>query len=151
VNDFAWWGGLTLTDARRGLAGAGGSLVSEAVGGRELWMAKPAHGLTPPTPPHVLLLPGFDEFLLGYKDRSDVLAQAHAPHIVPGGNGIFKATVVAGGRVVGTWRKRATARAVHIEITAFRPLEELEAALRHAAERFAAAMGLPMGTLTQGL
>lgn len=53
----------------------------------------------------MLLLPGFDEYLLGYTDRSAALAPEHANLTVPGGNGIFKATVVAGGRVAGTWRK----------------------------------------------
>lgn len=145
VNDFAWWGGLTLTDARRGLAGAGGALVSEAIDGRALWRANEARGRTPP---HVRLLPGFDEFLLGYKDRSDVLEPVDAPLIVPGGNGVFKPTVVADGRVVGTWRKRATAKAVHVEVTLFRPLKGLEEALRHEAERFAAAVGLPLASFT---
>jgi hypothetical protein len=148
VNDFAWWGGLTLTDARRGLAGAGGSLVSEAVDGRELWSAKAARSQPAPTQPPVRLLPGFDEFLLGYTNRSDVLDPADAPLIVPGGNGVFKPTVVADGQVVGTWRRRATTKAVQIEVTAFRPLEGLEAALRHEAERFAVAIGLPLASFT---
>lgn len=56
----------------------------------------------------MVLLPGFDEYLLGYTDRSAALASAHASLIVPGGNGMFKATVVAGGRVAGTWRKAQT-------------------------------------------
>ncbi|WP_449374735.1 DNA glycosylase AlkZ-like family protein [Arthrobacter psychrolactophilus] len=53
----------------------------------------------------VLLLPGFDEYVLGYTDRSAALAPDYAPRIVPGNNGMFKATIVAGGKVVGTWRK----------------------------------------------
>jgi hypothetical protein len=151
VNDFAWWGGLTLTDARRGLAGARGALVSEVIDGREFWSADETHDRTTATPPSPLrLLPGFDEFLLGYKDRSDVLAPADAPFIVPGGNGIFKPTVVADGRVVGTWRKRATARTVHIEVTPFQPLGGLDEPLRHEAERVAAAMGLPLASFTLG-
>lgn len=147
VNDFAWWAGLTLTDARRGLAAAGPGLVAAAIAGREVWLASEAQGLTAPAAPHVRLLPGFDEFLLGYTDRSDVLDAAHAPHIVPGGNGVFKPTVVAGGQVVGTWRKRATAKALHIEVAPFRPLDGLEEALRHEAERVAGAAGLPLASL----
>jgi hypothetical protein len=148
VNDFAWWAGLTLTDARRGLAAAGPGLVCEAIAGRDMWLAQDPHDTTPPTGPHVRLLPGFDEFLLGYTDRSDVLGVAHAPHIVPGGNGVFKPTVVAGGQVVGTWRKRATARALHVEVASFRPLDGQEEALHHEAGRVAAAAGLPLASLT---
>jgi hypothetical protein len=50
-----------------------------------------------------LLLPGFDEFVLGYGDRSAVLDPEHSDRIVPGGNGMFRPTVVHEGRIVGTW------------------------------------------------
>ena len=53
----------------------------------------------------VHLLPAFDEYLLGYQDRRAVLDDEHFERIVPGGNGIFKPTIVANGRVVGTWRR----------------------------------------------
>jgi len=56
----------------------------------------------------VRLLPGFDEFVLGYQDRSLVLAPEHANKIVPGGNGVFKKTIVAGGEVIGTWSRAGT-------------------------------------------
>ena len=51
----------------------------------------------------MFLLPGFDEFVLGYRDRSTILAPEFADRIVPGGNGMFRPTVVLGGRIVGTW------------------------------------------------
>jgi hypothetical protein len=55
----------------------------------------------------VFLLPGFDEYLLGYKDRGAVLAAEHAPRIAPGGNGVFRPMIVSGGRIVGTWQRTA--------------------------------------------
>ena len=50
------------------------------------------------------LLPGFDEFVLGYGERGAVLDPAFADRIVPGGNGMFRPTVVSDGRIVGTWQ-----------------------------------------------
>jgi hypothetical protein len=52
----------------------------------------------------VVLLPGFDEFVLGYRDRTTILAPEFADRIVPGNNGMFRPTVVLGGQVVGTWQ-----------------------------------------------
>jgi len=49
----------------------------------------------------VLLLPGFDEFLLGSRDRSAQLDPAYADRIVPGGNGMVRPTIVSAGSVVG--------------------------------------------------
>jgi hypothetical protein len=76
----------------------------------------------------VHLLPGFDEFVLGYGDRAAVLAPEHADRIVPGGNGVFRRTLVAGGRVLATWR---TVRG-GLELDPFDPLAPATVA---AAER----------------
>ena len=99
--DLAYWSGLTLGDARTGLAAADGL---EQHG--DYWTAHSA--TTPRAARNALhLLPGFDEYLLGYKDRSAVLDPAHAPLVVPGGNGMFKPMIVHGGRIVGTWQRAA--------------------------------------------
>jgi hypothetical protein len=63
-----------------------------------------------------LLLPGFDEFLLRYRDRSAALDPEHRDRIVPGGNGAFKPTVVADGRVLGTWSRAASKPGMSISI-----------------------------------
>ena len=49
----------------------------------------------------VHLLPGFDEYVLGYKDRSAILAPEHSQAIVPGGNGVFRPTIVVDGEISG--------------------------------------------------
>jgi hypothetical protein len=106
VKDLARWGYLRVTEARAGLATVRGDLATLDVDGVE-------HVLAPETPDLLaasraeasgtFLLPGFDEFVLGYGDRSAVLDPAHADRIVPGGNGMFRPTVVHAGRIVGTW------------------------------------------------
>ncbi|MEV4188239.1 crosslink repair DNA glycosylase YcaQ family protein [Streptosporangium canum] len=53
--------------------------------------------------PHaVRLLPAFDEYLLGWRTRSGVLADAHARAVHPGG-GILRPTVLVDGVIRGTW------------------------------------------------
>jgi hypothetical protein len=103
VADLARWAGLRITDVRAGLAAARDELVALDVDGTEHWS-------DPRTPEllerardevgGVLLLPGFDEFVLGYADRSCALDPAFAERIVPGGNGMFRATVVGARRAV---------------------------------------------------
>ncbi|MCL2536466.1 MAG: winged helix DNA-binding domain-containing protein [Nocardiaceae bacterium] len=72
----------------------------------------------------MFLLPGcgFDEFILGYRDRGATVDASFENRLQPGGNGMFSPTVVDGGRVVGTWKRagRGTAaRARAIPFTAF--------------------------------
>ncbi|PYI67312.1 hypothetical protein CVV68_11305 [Arthrobacter livingstonensis] len=108
VKDFQWWSKLPLKDIRTGMEHVMDQLESIECHGDTYWLAPETAGLLAGAAPgarSVVLLPGFDEYLLGYTDRSAALAPHHAPLTVPGGNGMFKATVVAGGRVAGTWRK----------------------------------------------
>lgn len=119
AGDLSRWGGLTAGDTRTAVALARAALASCDLDGTE-------HLLDPLTPARlsaartaaegVLLLPGFDEFLLGYRDRTAQLDPVHADRIVPGGNGMFRPTVVSAGRVVGTWTR--TGRGARRGITA---------------------------------
>jgi hypothetical protein len=51
------------------------------------------------------LVPAYDELLLGWRDRTPVVAAAHARRVHPGG-GLLRAVVLEGGRAVGTWQLR---------------------------------------------
>jgi hypothetical protein len=122
VRDFTRWTNLLAADVKAGLALARPRLARLEVDGVEYLM-------DPETPElldacldrarGVFLLPGFDEFILGYLDRGAVLAAAFAHLIVPGGNGVFRPTVVSDGRVVGTWRQRGRGAKRTIEATPF--------------------------------
>jgi hypothetical protein len=96
----------------------------------------------------VYLLPGFDEYLLGYKDRSAVLAVEHAPKIVPGSNGIFMPTLVVDGQVAGAWKRRLRKNSVEIALSPFAPLGESEGRVVEAAARYSAFVGLPLSAIT---
>jgi hypothetical protein len=113
VKDFAWWASLTLTEARRGLAIA--DLSTLEVDGTTYYLAHDVE----PAPRSVQLLPGFDEYILGYQDRTAALATEHFAVIVPGNNGVFQPTIVANGEVVGTWRRAAKARRVEVQLLPF--------------------------------
>lgn len=114
LQDFTWWSGLSATEARLGLESIKSSLAQETVGKVTYWM--PADISIPKETASAFALPGFDEYLLGYKDRSVVLDAAHAEKICPGGNGMFASTIIIDGRVVGTWKR--VFKKTGIEITA---------------------------------
>ena len=70
----------------------------------------------------VLALPGFDEHLLGYRVRDCVLDPEHATRVDPGRNGVFRWTLVAGSRVVGTWKRIRRTHHVVVEVSPFTSL-----------------------------
>jgi hypothetical protein len=139
--DLAWWTGLTLTDARAAIAAVDDEFDRLELDG-VTYRLRP--GLTEAAG-GIHLLPGFDEFVLGYGDRSAPLAGRPLTDIVPGGNGMFLSTIVVNGEIVGTWRR--TLRAKNVEVTAL-PWGELSATARRgferAASRYATYVGLPL-------
>lgn len=144
VQDLMHWAGLTAAEAKTGLAAAGKALIQETIADRVYWMPCEAPEINHDTP-SVHILPGFDEYLLGYRDRSAVLDPAHAQRIHPGGNGMFSPTLVMDGIVTGTWKRAFKGGAVVIETTPFRPLTAAESdALGAAAGRYGRFLGLPV-------
>jgi hypothetical protein len=130
ADDLTRWSGLTMRDVRRGISDAGPGLATVQIGsGSYLVGAETAEtAAAAATDAGVLLLPGFDEYVLGYRDRAAMVAPERLDAIVPGNNGMFKATIVVDGEVVGTWGKKASARGVVVEPTPFGALSRREQA-----------------------
>ena len=143
VQDFIWWSGLSAAEARAGLEAIKSKLVQETASKVTWWMAPDIS--EPADASGLFLLPGFDEFLLGYKDRSAVLESRHAEKICPGGNGVFAPTIVFDGRVVGTWKRTIRNSAIEINAIPFTRLNKSEQkAFEVAAERYAEYMALSL-------
>jgi hypothetical protein len=122
ADDLAWWLGLPKKPVRAAVAALRedepDAVVEVSVDGKAMLVAgQEAGGLgldgdTPPDdapglaePAGVVLVPGFDEIVLGYQDR-DLVADAEAMRtVVPFANGIFRPAVLLDGRLVGTWRR----------------------------------------------
>lgn len=128
--DFVWWTGLKTGDARAGFEAVRSEFVSETVGDQTYWMADSAAKANDST----YLLPGFDEYILGYKDRGGVLDAQYANLICPGGNGVFYPTIVSKGQVVGTWKRAFKKGNVMITLRPFTPLDDAAGVAESAAK-----------------
>lgn len=144
--DFAWWAGLLLADARRGIAGCGAESVE--MNGRTLFVSGGVGSRRRGA--RVQLLAGFDEFVIGYRQRSDVLAPEFAERVVPGNNGVFQPCVIADGRVVGTWKRLVRKGSVDIAVALFEPGTLSAGDVMPAAERFAGFLRVGLGELAVG-
>lgn len=118
IYDFAWWSGLPMNDAREGLAGC--QVLKEMVfEGESYWTFDENTKAT--IEPLACLLPPFDEYLLGYRDRDLVLDPAHAK-LVNRGGGMFKPTWLINGNIVGVWQKDDHKDVLKVAIHPFAPL-----------------------------
>jgi hypothetical protein len=144
LQDLVRWAGITLGQARIGLEGAKSGLVEEKIGAQTYWL--PGSSSTPQKPsPSLYLLPGFDEYMLGYGDRSAILDPQHADKIVPGGNGMFKPTIVSDGQVVGLWKRAVKKGTSVITAEPFTSLTDAERdAFAAAAQRYGDYLEMPV-------
>lgn len=144
VDDLARWAYLTKADVRAGLHQVASDLVELQVDQTSYWCAPTVAETRADATSETLLLAGFDEYMLGYRDRSAIADRAVEAAIVPGGNGVFKPTIVRNGRVLGTWTLTKRAKFQHASPTwlvdTARPTPtELDA----ATSRYAAFTGVP--------
>ncbi len=105
-HDYAAWSGLPLTTVRAAWKQQAHQLKELRCGATTLWqLAGSKQASEPLSEPHVRLLPRFDTYLLGYRDRDLLLPAAHSKRVNSGG-GMVAATVLVDGEVAGLWRKQ---------------------------------------------
>ncbi|MDN5822429.1 MAG: winged helix DNA-binding domain-containing protein, partial [Brachybacterium sp.] len=83
-----------------------------------------------------LLLPGFDELVLGYRDRLFLMDDDGHQSLVPGNNGVFKRAAIRRGEVVGTWTRKGAAGRRSLVLSELRSVSDAQ---RRRFERLFAA------------
>ncbi len=127
--DLAKWAGVPLGQARRGLKAIAGELIEEK-SGSEILVDLEGRA-EPEGDPPTRLLGAFDPILHGWESREWLIPDDEARQVVTT-NGIFRPTILAGGRIVGTW----TMPGGEIELTPFGGLDRrVEKALEAEADR----------------
>jgi hypothetical protein len=156
LKDFAWWSKLTVAEAKTGLAVVRSELADIDVDGATLYFPASADtgqlGSPPRQRTETLLLPPFDEYLLGYTDRSFAIEPEQLTRVVPGKNGIFLRILVAEGRIIGTWRVSSASRAQSAEPEPFEGMSaDQYSGFERAVREYADFLGSPVTALEQPL
>jgi len=140
VKDFTWWTKLQAADVKIAIATAAPQLERIVVDDVTYYLGPETLALFDARKRKargIYLLPGFDEYLLGYQTRDAVLPTEYAPRIVPGGNGVFLPTIISDGQVIGTWKRVGTGAKRALVATPFTDLGERTSA---AVERSGSAL-----------
>lgn len=119
IKDFVYWSGLTVADAKKAIELAGTKLKQITISD-DLYIAGASLQL-PSTPikNSIHLMAGFDEYFLPYRMRHIIIDSEHTNHVTPGGNGVFKPTVVINGVVSGVWSRQVKAHSVTLTVHMF--------------------------------
>ncbi len=122
--DFASWSGLGLTEARQAWAALPAGRTNHVRVDAEILatVSSAADAAVPASIrlPSVRLLPAFDEYLLGYADRSLVVAPEHRREVYHGGQTV--PVLLVSGQAAGVWRYERGGKRFEITVRPFAPL-----------------------------
>lgn len=136
LQDFIWWSGLSVTDAKRAVEMIKPGFVIEKTEAQE-YLLPDTFSFKKDRSEPVHALPAFDEFLISYKDRTASLPPKHH-HKAVSNNGIFHPVITVQGKIAGTWKRTIKKNQVHIETRYLESVEkDVRSRVKKAFTRFA--------------
>jgi Winged helix DNA-binding domain len=144
VKDYAWWSGLSVQEASRGLERVRSQLHHEIIGDKTYWFTESEAALKTKNPT-AHLLPNYDEYIVGYTDRSAIYDSKHNTKLDARGNFLFNNVIVINGQVAGTWKRTVKKNSAAIELHPFRRLTKAEKqAVDSALDQYGLFLELPV-------
>jgi hypothetical protein len=140
IKDFVWWTGLTVAEAREAV-----ELAKPTIDNLKCYDKEFCYCTSDPSPDHtknsLFLLPGFDEYVLGYTDRNLIIDTPYKSKLTPGG-GMFNSTIISNGKVIGTWKRSLKKGRLIFERNLFSTLKANEkSAIGRAEKKYIEFMG----------
>jgi hypothetical protein len=133
LQDFTWWSGLTMAEAKEGIEAVKSRFVSEEIGGKTYWFD---HSISPvkEKSPAIHLLPNYDEYFVGFKDRSAIGKIARKAGVKSDDPSFLANVIILDGQLVGGWKRILRKNVVRMEFT---PIVDLTKAQARAVDQAA--------------
>ena len=144
--DFALWTGITLTDAREIWARQQADFAPVSVEGWEASLLR--EDLDELTQaqferPLVRLLPYFDSYLLGHKEREHLVIMTHRSNVYRP-QGWMAPVVLVDGRVAAVWEHAREGNRLRVKVTKFGSISRrIAASIREEARDLSRFLGIP--------
>lgn len=118
VADFAWWSGLSKTEAATAC-----QLIAEELQWlryKEQDLAFIARDTPVPSLPSLLLLPNYDEYMVSYTDR-ELMMSLKPGTLSRDNNPLFSNTILVKGKVEGSWKRSIKGGVAAVQANPFQP------------------------------
>ena len=143
LKDFVWWSGLSVADARLGIEAIKPEFDHEIRNAETYWFTG-TYSKDKKRGSKAYFLPNYDEYTVGYTDRSAIFDTSHINKLDARGSVLAQHVILTEGQIVSTWKRTLKKNTVEIEVRAFRELRKSEMkAVIQAAERYALFLDLP--------
>lgn len=115
VQDFSWWSGLSITDAKAGVETLGKAFEKETFE-KKGYIIKP---IETPELRGAFLMPAYDEYAVSYKDRSALFSKdANSTKM---NSAVLGPTIIVKGKAIGSWKKQETKTGIEVSVKYFTP------------------------------
>ena len=144
LQDFTWWSGLTMAEAKNGIEMVKSQFESEVLNSQTYWFASsmvPAREISPTA--H--LLPNYDEYFIGFKNRSAIGEAVRQSNLAENTLALNAHILIMDGQIVGGWRRTIEKDGVLVELNLITNLTKTEKrAIAYAANRYGRFLDLPV-------
>ena len=142
AQDFAWWSGLSVAEAKRSMEMVKRDFESETIDGRTYLYS----GAAPERPRDVVhLLPNYDEYFIGLRDRSAIAQKARAADVHVPASSFLSHLLVVDGQLVGGWKRANRAAGITVDVRLIVPITRRQLrAVEGQARRYEAFLGVPV-------
>jgi hypothetical protein len=149
ANDFSWWSGLTIAQCTRGISMTGKQLQPIMLNEKR-YFVPPDFELPSKVSAAAHLLPNYDEYFIGFKDRSAIGQRLWHSALVTGGNALIGNVIVVDGQLVGGWKRASEKEQTLLRFELLVKLSRKEqSGLERAVERFGRYTGaVPLVSMT---
>ena len=144
LHDFTWWSGLTMAVAKAGIESVHSEFLHEEIDGKTYWFDSSVAPATEESPT-AHLLPNYDEYFIGFKDRSAIGEVAKLVGIKANEPSFIAHVIILDGQLVGGWKRTLRKDAVQLEFKLITKLTKGQLrALDRAAGRYGDFLQLPV-------
>ena len=141
IYDFAWWSGLSVADAKKGVEMVRQKFKREMIDGKEYFFRIPP-SFKDKMSSSALLLPNYDEYVISYKDRTESIDKKHLPVILKERNAVFTNSILINGKIEGIWQRAIKNDSVTVKTRIFSTLSKTkQKLLTRAATRYCQFLG----------
>lgn len=137
VQDFATWSGLTIADCKKGIEMNKTLLAGMIVAENEYYfVGSLSSGEN--SKENIHLLPIYDEFIMGYKDRDAFFQNKKLPAKL-----FYDNMVMMDGQIIGTWNRAVKSASIAVSFQNFKPLNKSQnKLLKNACDRLSEFTGM---------
>jgi hypothetical protein len=139
VHDFSTWSGIKIKDARFAIESVRADFYCEAMKGVELFFPDPVFFPKSKKIQSTFLMPDYDEYGMGYKDRSVLINDKIKMHYQRDGSTAYNRWIVVDGKIAGTWKKIEKGKRTEADISIFGPMSKAKSSeVNRCVRRYAA-------------